>query len=52
MQVLIIRNTVAGGQAVEIGQVIDLPDEEAGFLVRLGKASTEVPAPKRKARED
>ncbi len=39
MKVQILRNTVAdGGKTFKAGQVVTLPEEDAEFLVRLGKA--------------
>ncbi len=44
MKVFILRNTVAGGgEVLEAGKVVDLPQEDAAFLVRLGKASRPTP---------
>ena len=39
MRVQVTRDTVAGGCAVFVGQVVDLPDEDAAVLLRLGKAT-------------
>ena len=38
MKVKIKRNTVAAGVTVNEGQVIDLPETEARFLIQIGKA--------------
>jgi len=38
MKVKIERSTVANGQVVEAGQVVDLPKAEAMLLIRMGKA--------------
>ena len=44
MKVFILRNTVAdGGKTFEAGKVVDLPKEDAEFLVRLGKARKPTP---------
>ena len=53
MKILVTRNTIASGQALEAGTVCEVSAEDAAILVRLGKATTELPEPKptRKARE-
>jgi hypothetical protein len=54
MKILATRNTFASGQALESGTVYDVSDEDAATLVRMGKATTElppVPKPARKPRE-
>ena len=56
MKILAIRNTIASGQALEAGTVYEVSDEDAAILIRLGKATTELPpepkpAPARKAKE-
>lgn len=38
MKVKIIRNTVAGGVPVFVGDVVDLPEQEAKYLIAIGKA--------------
>ena len=38
MNVNIIRNTVAGGSPVFVGDVVDLPEQEAKYLIAIGKA--------------
>jgi hypothetical protein len=38
MKVKITRNTVAQGQAVNIGEVVELQKDEARLLIALGKA--------------
>lgn len=48
MKVKFIKNTVAGGVAVEVGQVETLDDAEAKFLIDIGKATEFVePEPKK-----
>lgn len=49
MKVKIIRNTVAGGQNVSRGDVVELSKNEANYLIRLKKAVVHVDA---KAEED
>lgn len=39
MKVKIIRNTVAGGVPVFIDDVVGLPDQEAKYLISIGKAA-------------
>lgn len=54
MKILVTRNTIASGQALEAGTVYDVSDDDAAILVRLGKATTELPPepkPTRKAKE-
>jgi hypothetical protein len=53
MKVFTLRSTVASGVALEAGNVYEVSDEDAQILVRLGRATTELPAPKpvRKAKE-
>jgi hypothetical protein len=46
MKILILRSTVAEGKPVEAGSVIDVPDEDGAFLIRLGKATADLPKPK------
>lgn len=38
IKVKITRATVAGGKAVSIGDVVDLNDEDAQFLIAIKKA--------------
>jgi len=54
MQVLILRDTIASGAFVEAGKVYELSDRDVQILTRMGKATTELPAPKpsRKAKAD
>ena len=53
-KILAIRNTMASGQVLEAGNVYDVTDGDAASLVRMGKASLELPAPKpvRKAKAE
>lgn len=44
MRVRITRNTIAGGVAVEVGQIIDIADTEARTLLSLRKAIPAEPA--------
>ena len=60
MKIRILRGTVAGGQAVEAGQVVEASDADARYLLAAGKAEEiltvvcpmpkPVEAPKRKPR--
>ena len=50
MQVLFLRNTIADGQAVQAGSIVELSDEEGAFLIRLGKATAELPKAKAPAK--
>ncbi len=59
MKIRILRDTVAGGQAVKAGDVIEASDADARYLLAVGKAEAvaeapapepEVEAPKRKPR--
>ena len=54
MKVLFLFNTVAAFQDVTAGQVMELPDQEAKYLIAIGKATADLPAPKpaRKAKTD
>ena len=54
MKVVFLADTVAAFQDVVAGQVMELPYEEAKYLIAIGKASDEVPEPKpaRKAKTD
>lgn len=54
MKVLFLHDTVAAFQDVVAGQVMELPDQEAKYLVAIGKATADVPAPKpaRKVKAD
>lgn len=61
-QVEIVKNTVAAKKPVRIGDVVELDDSEAQFLIYRGKAKAytppaksepepeETPAPRRRAR--
>ena len=54
MKILVTRNTIASGHALEAGAVYDVSDNDAATLVRLGKATTKLPPepkPARKAKE-
>ena len=54
MKILVTRNTIASGQALEAGTVYEVSSDDAAILVRLGKATTELPPepkPNRKAKE-
>lgn len=44
MRIRIIRNTVCSGKAVEIGDVLDVPEGEALLLMRMGKAERAIDA--------
>ena len=54
MKVLFLHDTVAAFQDVVAGQVLELPDQEAKYLIAIGKASNKLPEPKpaRKAKTD
>ena len=39
MKVLVLRNTVASGQALEAGQTYDISDKDATLLKGMGKAT-------------
>ena len=43
-KIKIIRSTVAGGQAVNEGQIIDVSDGDARVLIGMGKAVAVVDA--------
>lgn len=45
MKVLIVRDTVAGKKSVFVGDVVELPDQEAIALIQMKKAEL-VPASK------
>jgi hypothetical protein len=54
MKILVTRNTIASGQALEAGTVCEVSVDDAAILVLLGKATTELPPepkPARKAKE-
>jgi hypothetical protein len=53
MKVFTLRGTLASGVALEAGNVYEVSDEDAQILVRLGRVTTDLPAPKpaRKTRE-
>ncbi len=44
MKIKITRNTVAGGIPVNVGDVVEVPEQEAKFLVQIGKAEKFVEA--------
>lgn len=54
MQILILRSTIASGLALEAGSVYDVSDDDAAILIRMGRASLELPAlkPARKVKAD
>jgi len=55
MKILILRSTLASGKAVAAGAVYDVSNDDAAILVRLGKATTELPPepkPTRKAKAE
>nr|BAR36148.1 hypothetical protein [uncultured Mediterranean phage uvMED] len=39
MKVLVLRNTVASGQALEVGSVYDLSESDADLLKKMGKVT-------------
>lgn len=41
--VRIVRQTVANRQTVRVGDVVDLADKEADYLIGLGKAALHTP---------
>lgn len=45
MKILVIKNTVAGGRPVEVGDVIDVSDHDARFLIAIGKAVKAIDQP-------
>ncbi len=45
MNVKILRNTVAGGSPVFVGDVVDLPEQEAKYLIAIGKAAAQIAPP-------
>lgn len=45
MKIQILRDTVAGGQAVKVGDVIEASDADARYLLAVGKAEAVVEAP-------
>jgi hypothetical protein len=54
MKILILRSTLASGIHLEAGTVQEVSDDDGALLVRLGRATTElppVPKPARKAKE-
>jgi len=51
MKVLILRSTVADGNDVEAGQVVEVRDQTARYLMQLGKASDQLPTPKPAAKK-
>jgi hypothetical protein len=46
MKILLLRNTIASGQALEAGSICDVSDDDAAILVRLGRATAELPEAK------
>ena len=46
MKILFLSDTVAAFQDVVAGQVMELPDQEAKYLIAIGKATAELPAAK------
>jgi len=42
---------VAAFQDVVAGQVMELPDQEAKYLIAIGKATAELPAPRPAAKK-
>lgn len=46
MKILILRSTLASGTHLEAGTVQDVSDDDGALLVRLGRATTELPEPK------
>lgn len=46
MKILLLRNTLASGTHLEAGTVQDVSDDDGALLVRLGRATTELPEPK------
>jgi hypothetical protein len=46
MKIFILRSTLASGLHLEAGTVQDVNDDDATALVRLGRATTELPEPK------
>ena len=50
MKILVLRSTIAGGSVVEAGGVYDVSDEDGAFLIRIGKATADLPKPKPAAR--
>jgi len=39
MKVLVLRNTVASGQALEVGSVYDVSESDADLLKKMGKVT-------------
>lgn len=46
MKILLLRSTLASGTHLEAGTVQDVSDDDGALLVRLGRATTELPEPK------
>lgn len=46
MKIFLLRNTIASGQALEAGTVQDVSNDDAAILVRLGRATAELPEAK------
>ena len=51
MQIHVLRATIASGQALEAGAIADVSDEDAALLVRMGRASFDLPEPPKPARK-
>jgi len=51
MKVFTLRNTIASGVAIEAGAVVEISDEDAHTLVRLGRATFDLPEVKPPARK-
>jgi len=51
MKILILRNTLVSGIHLEAGTVQDVSDDDGALLVRLGRASTELPPEPKSARK-
>ena len=51
IQVKILRNTMAGGEVARVGSVVTLPENEAKYLIGIGKAE-DAPKGARDSRED
>lgn len=51
MRVLILRNTVCGGVAVDAGSIVEASEQDALILMRMGKAVAAPTLPKVKGVE-
>lgn len=51
MRILVLRSTIASGQAFEAGSICDVSEEDAAILLRMGKATTDLPEPPKPARK-